>query len=144
MRFRLVLMAGVLIAGGSLMGCGSGSESSSSGAESNTSAEADNTADPIEQARVVLDGNHSYDEVKDVTDRALQAAGESLTDENRSRAWSSILKTQSGLVEKGYASPDAYQVMGCVPGSIASHGVAFTAAVAYCSLEIAGIPESEW
>lgn len=94
MRFRLGFVAGVLIVGCVLMGCGSSSGSSLSSPESNTSTEENGTPDAIEQARMVIDGNHSYEAVKGVSDRALNAAGESLSDENRSRAWSSVLETK--------------------------------------------------
>ncbi len=129
------LAAGLLIVGFLLTGC----SSVSGGAPISGDA-----PDSIEQARVVLGGGHTYDEVQVATDAALQSAGESLTDSNRGSAWSSILKVEKGLVEKGYPAPDSMTVMKCIPGSIANRGVSLTEAVAYCSLEIAGIPESEW
>jgi hypothetical protein len=102
------------------------------------------TTDPIEQARAVLGGVHSYDEVLAATDAALAAGGMPRDDENRSRLWSSILRTGKGLAAKGYANPDPMTVMTCLPGSMAARGVALLESVAYCSLEVAGIPESEW
>lgn len=92
----------------------------------------------------MLGDGYTYAEIQTATDDALQAAGESLTDENRSRAWSSILATKEGLVDKGYPAPDSMSVMRCVPDSISTRSVGLTEAVAYCSLEVAGIPESEW
>lgn len=100
--------------------------------------------DPIEMARVTLGSRHTYDEVRDATDTALVAGGEATSDDSRSRIWSSILKTGNGLTTKGYPNPDPMSVMLCLPGSMSDRGVALIEAVAYCSLEVAGIPESQW
>lgn len=142
MRFGAAFLACVIAVGGVLVGCGSGAGSSIP--DSKPTASSHRAPDAIEQAQAVIGRSHTYEEVKGVTDRALQAGGEGLTNENRSRVWSSVLATRRGLVDKGYPSPDAYQVMDCIPGSIASRGAALTDAIAYCSLQVAGIPESEW
>lgn len=131
----LALTTGVLLSGCAPISSSSDSDSSSD----NVSA-----SDPIEQAHVVVGGEYSYAEIQTATDDALRAAGEGLTDESRSRAWSSILATKEGLVDKGYPAPDSMTVMLCVPGSVTTRSVGLTEAIAYCSLEAAGIPESEW
>lgn len=135
----LVVTTGIL-----LTGCASSSSSSPSSDDSGSRSEIASDPDAIEQAQVVLGGEHTYAEIQAATDNALRSAGEGLTDENRSRAWSSVLATKKGLVDKGYPAPDSMSVMLCVPGSIATRSVELTEAVAYCSLEAAGIPESEW
>ncbi|WP_156786284.1 hypothetical protein [Microterricola viridarii] len=146
----MVFAAGLLVAGVALTGCSSGTASTADEAESvdsseeSSSAEADETEGAIHQAWVVLGGDYTYDELKDATDIALMAGGESLTESARRSVWDSILSVKDGLVEKGYPGPDSMVVMQCIPDSISSRGVAITEAVAYCSLETAGIPESLW
>ena len=130
------LAVGMLIAGFLMTGC-----SSESG---DTAKDVLPAADAIQQAWVVLGGDYAYDELKTATDIALMAGGESLTESNRTSVWDSILNVKEGLVEKGYPEPDSMAVMECIPGSIASRGVEITEAVAFCSLETAGIPESLW
>jgi hypothetical protein len=138
---------GLLLLAALLTGCSSGTQPvASTEPTQNTTGgqEPASSPDAIEQATAVLGGGYTYEQVQEVTDAALTAGGETLSDSNRSRAWSSVLSTQKGLVEKGYPSPDAMAVMTCIPESISSRNVTLTEAVAYCSLEVAGIPESEW
>lgn len=49
------------------------------------------------QARVVLSGEYTYEEVAAATDWALTASNTPVTDEYRSRAWSSILSAVADL-----------------------------------------------
>ena len=129
----LFLVVGFLVTGCS---AGSGSEEAVGGVDA--------ASDAIQQAVVVLGNEHTYDELKDATDIALMNGGESLTESGRRSVWDFILNVRQGLVDKGYPEPDPMDVLGCIPDSIATRGVELTEAVAYCSLEAAGIPESLW
>tara|TARA_B100000378_G_scaffold256904_2_gene234937 strand:- start:710 stop:1123 length:414 start_codon:yes stop_codon:yes gene_type:complete len=86
--------------------------------------------DPIAQAVLVLGNEYSYDEVKVVTDRALRSANESLTDDNRSRAWSAVLATTDSL------AVDPFDVMECVPDVAGSSGMSFPDAAGTCAAAI--------
>lgn len=67
-------------------------ESSSTGTSANSSTGTE--PDAIEQARVVLSQNYgesfSHSELESVTDAALLATGEAVTEDTRSRAWSAV------------------------------------------------------
>ena len=89
------------------------------------------TDDPIEQARVVIGGGYKYDEIKVATDNALTAAGLATNDENRNRAWSSVISVASG------SNVDEMAVMQCVPSQIAAAGsLSLPDAVAFCFTEM--------
>lgn len=87
--------------------------------------------DPIEQARVVLGDAYTYEEIKSVTDAALLATDTDISNENYSRAWSSVLKVTDSLT--GVAPMD---VMRCVSEFDPSFGVDFPDAAALCATEI--------
>ena len=146
----MVFASGLLVVGLVLTGCSSGTANTADESESadksevSSSAEADETEGAIHQAWLILGGDYTYDELKDATDIALMAGGESLTESARRSVWDSILNVKEGLAEKGYPEPDSMVVMRCIPDSISSRGVAIIEAVSYCSLETAGIPESLW
>ncbi len=89
------------------------------------------SSDPIEQARVVLGGAHSYDTVKTATDTALAATDTPVTNENRSRAWSSILGVTKNL------DVDPMEVMRCVPEIAATGaGMTFPDLAGLCATEL--------
>ncbi|TFD36297.1 hypothetical protein E3T34_01085 [Cryobacterium sp. TMT1-62] len=130
------LAVGLLTVGFLMTGC-----SSNSG---DTAEEFESGPDAIQKASVVLGGEYTYDELKTATDIALMAGGESLTESTRTSVWDSILNVKKGLIEKGYPEPDSMAVLECLPNSVSDRGVELTQAVAFCSLEAAGIPESLW
>lgn len=89
------------------------------------------SSDPIEQARVVLGGAYSYDTVKTATDTALAATDTPVTNENRSRAWSSILGVTTNL------DVDPMEVMRCVPEIAATGaGMTFPDLAGLCATEL--------
>jgi hypothetical protein len=104
----------------------------------------DAAPDVIQQAVVVLGDEYTYEELKTATDVALMNGGEGLTESSRTAVWDSILGVKKGLIDKGYPEPDSMDVLECIPGSIATRAVELTEAIAYCSLEVAGISESLW
>lgn len=87
--------------------------------------------DPIEQARVVLLGEFTYDEVKAATDAALAATGTAVSDEMRSRAWSSVLS-----ITKSHPGMSPMAVMQCVSELGPTAGTPFPDTAALCSLEL--------
>lgn len=108
-----------------------------SGGGSSGGSSSGSSTDPIEQARVVLlnnyDENFRYEDVKTATDAALSTLELPLTDEYRSRAWSSAL----AVVEPAdlrHVSPMA--VMLCVSqqgvGAVGA-GMTFPDVVAICA-----------
>jgi hypothetical protein len=117
-------------------GCASSSEPGEAAAPQPDAASPLEAVDPIEQARVVLGGQYSYDTVKAATDGALTATGLGLTDANRNSAWSSVLAVIDGLSETGY-SVAGMDVMLCVPGVARAGSTNFPDAAALCATEIA-------
>lgn len=90
------------------------------------------SADPIEQARVVLGGAYSYEQVKSVTDAALSSAGLTVNDDNRSRAWSSALAATKD------STVNPMSVMQCAPELLnAASGLELPEAIALCYTEMA-------
>lgn len=90
--------------------------------------------DPIEQARVVLLGEYSYEEIKHVTDTALTVTGMQLTDDMRSRAWSSV------LVLADTSGVEQMTIMRCVAeggGGSVQDGVDFPDAAGLCTSVLA-------
>jgi hypothetical protein len=100
---------------------------------SGASAASRGSSDPIEQARVVLGTGHSYEAIKELTDNALSSTSTPLTDENRSRAWSAVLKVADNL------NLQPLDVMECVPplGRAAGSAIDFPQAAGMCAAELA-------
>lgn len=89
------------------------------------------TSNPIEQVQIILGGTHSYESIDRVTDSALDAANLPLSDENRSRAWSSAL----AVTEDSDVSPMA--VMQCASGLLSiGSGISLPEAIALCYVEL--------
>ena len=86
------------------------------------------SSDPIEQARVVLGGVYSYDEVKSVTDSALAATGTAVNDDTRNRAWSAVLS-----LTKNLSGVTPMEVMQCVEGPRLASTMDFPDTAALCS-----------
>lgn len=107
-----------------------GQMSKSPGGGNGGSGTSSNTADPIEQARVVLGGAYTYEQVKQTTDAALTATSTVVSDENRSRAWSSVLSVTKEL----NAAP--MDVMLCVTAYGPVANMTFPDAAALCATEI--------
>lgn len=107
------------------------SSSSPSSSSQSSPQQSSTPADPIEQARVVLGGAYSYEQVQSVTDSALSAAGLVLNDDNRNRAWSSAI----AVTENSNVSPMA--VLECAPGLISAAGnLSLPDAIGFCYTEI--------
>jgi hypothetical protein len=127
----------VLIIGGIALGALAKDESNPSGsARSNDTTEQageqpPRSSDPIEQARVVLGGVYSYDEVKSVTDSALEATGTAVNDDTRSRAWSAVLAVTENL-----SGVDPMEVMQCVEALGLASNTDFPDTAAICATSI--------
>jgi hypothetical protein len=131
-----VIALGIIVVGAVTSGVNTASTGSSTGQgpaeqeDSGVSGEG-TSADPIEQARVVLGGAYAYDTVKSVTDAALSATGTPATSENYSRAWSAVLTVSDNL-----EGVDPMAVMECVGEIGAASGFDFPEAAALCATEI--------
>ena len=132
-------IVGAVSKGGGSSSSGGSSGTSSGGSSSGGTTSGGSSSDPIEQARVVLGGGYSYATVLSATDGALSATGLSGTDDNRSRAWSSVLSVVKGLTAKGY-SVGPMDVMLCVPGIANSSGWDFPDSAALCATDLAVNP----
>lgn len=112
-----------------------GALTSSSGANDTNSSSTESisrgSTDPIEQARVVLGEQYSYEAIKSATDAALAATDTSVTDDSRNRSWSAVLKVTDNLSD---VAP--MDVMLCVADIGSSSGFTFPEAAALCATTI--------
>lgn len=90
-----------------------------------TGCAASNSKDPIEQARVVLNGKYSYGQIKEVTDGVATAYGLPVSDDSRSRIWSAVL----ALTDKTSVKP--MDVITCARTPL-TKGQTFPSAAALC------------
>ncbi|QZY52937.1 hypothetical protein [Leucobacter tenebrionis] len=131
---------GILLIGATMLGCSSPTQKSSS--ENGDSTE--DTESAIYMVYHLLGGEHTQEEIATETNKVLSYAGQVTTDAAQEALWDSILNVKRGLEESGYAGPDSMQVLECIPSGMDRYSATMTEAVAYCSLEVAGIPESQW
>lgn len=129
----MIFTASLLVAGVTLTGC-----SGSPGRESEEEVNA------IEKVSVILGGEYFEDEIRKVTNEALAYAEEPLSNSSQEELWDSVLNVKKGLEQKGYPAPDSIMVVGCLPSAMDRYYATLTESIAYCSLETAGVPESEW
>lgn len=107
------------------------SRSANDGGSSSTGSHSKGSTDPIEQARVVLGGEYSYESIQSATDSALAATETAVTDDSRNRAWSAVLKVTDNL-----SNVAPMDVMQCVTDIGPSSGFSFPDAAALCATTI--------
>lgn len=90
-----------------------------------TGCTAPNSKDPIEQARVVLNGKYSYGQIKEITDGVATAYGLPVNDDSRSRIWSAVL----AVTDKTTVKP--MDVITCARTPL-TKGQTFPSAVGLC------------
>jgi Protein of unknown function (DUF2510) len=104
------------------------------GNSSGGSSGGNGSADAITEAQSVLANqygdSHSYSEVKTVTDAALSATDEPLTNTERSKAWSAVL----AVADDPKVGTDPWEVMNCVASGDAGAGLTFPQLAATCAV----------
>ncbi|ALJ20639.1 hypothetical protein [Microbacterium sp. No. 7] len=95
-----------------------------------TTGETGYSDDPIEQARVVLRGEYTYQQIKEATDTAIAGAGLPVNDDSRSRAWSAILAVTKDL------DVPPMEIMLCVGEYAPVAHMEFAEVVALCATEL--------